>query len=72
MSIKHAHPVQTLRNVLMFLKLILTVSHKMSFNLFCIIMSCMKVVCWALVFIFKLRFPHGVSIATILKRGITN
>jgi hypothetical protein len=27
-----------------------------------------KVICWALLFIFKLRFPPGVSIATILKK----
>jgi hypothetical protein len=26
-----------------------------------------KVICWALLFIFKLRFPPGVSIATVLK-----
>jgi hypothetical protein len=25
-----------------------------------------KVICWALLFIFKLRFPPGVSIATVL------
>jgi hypothetical protein len=31
-------------------------------------MSCLKVICWALIFIFKLRFPPGVSIATILNR----
>ena len=31
-------------------------------------MSCLKVICWALIFIFKLRFPPGVSIATVLKR----
>ena len=29
-------------------------------------MSCLKVICWALIFIFKLRFPPGVSIATSL------
>jgi hypothetical protein len=27
-----------------------------------------KVICWALLFIFKLRFPPGVSIATVLKK----
>jgi hypothetical protein len=27
-----------------------------------------KVICWALLFIFKLRFPPGVSIATVLLR----
>ena len=26
-----------------------------------------KLYCWALLFIFKLRFPPGVSIATVLK-----
>jgi hypothetical protein len=26
-----------------------------------------RVICWALLFIFKLRFPPGVSIATVLK-----
>ena len=31
------------------------------------VMSCLKVICWALIFIFKLRFPPGVSIATVLK-----
>ena len=31
-------------------------------------MSCLKVICWALIFIFKLRFPPGVSIAAVLKR----
>jgi hypothetical protein len=25
-----------------------------------------KVICWALLFIFKLRFPPGVSIATVI------
>jgi hypothetical protein len=29
-------------------------------------MSCLKVICWALIFIFKLRFLPGVSIATVL------
>jgi hypothetical protein len=29
-------------------------------------MSCLKVICWALIFIVKLRFPPGVSIATVL------
>ena len=28
-------------------------------------MSCLRVICWALIFIFKLRFPPGVSIATV-------
>ncbi len=28
-------------------------------------MSCLKVICWALIFIFKLRFPPGVSIAIV-------
>ena len=28
-------------------------------------MSCLKVICWALIFIFKLRFPPGVSNATV-------
>jgi hypothetical protein len=34
-------------------------------------MSCLKVICWALFFIFKLRFPPGVSIAIVnyLSRG---
>ena len=27
------------------------------------------ITCWALIFIFRLRFPPGISIATILKRG---
>jgi hypothetical protein len=27
-------------------------------------MSCLKVICWALIFVFKLRFPPGVSTAT--------
>ena len=30
-------------------------------------MSCLEVTCWALMFIFKVRFPTGISIATILK-----
>ena len=40
-------------------------------NIFYIfVMSCLKVICcWALIFIFKLRFPPGVSIATVLKLG---
>jgi hypothetical protein len=29
------------------------------------VMSCLKVICWALIFIFKLRFPPGVSIANV-------
>ena len=31
-------------------------------------MYAFKIACWALIFIFRLRFPSGVSIATILKR----
>ena len=30
-------------------------------------MYAFKIACWALIFIFRLRFPPGVSIATILK-----
>jgi hypothetical protein len=30
--------------------------------------NCLKVICWALIFICKLRFPPGVSIATVLKQ----
>ena len=29
-------------------------------------MSCLKVICWAFIFIFKLHFPPGVSIAAVL------
>ena len=31
-------------------------------------MYAFKIACWALIFIFRLRFPPGVSIVTILKR----
>ena len=33
-------------------------------------MYAFKIVCWALIFIFRLRFPPGVSIATILYSSI--
>ena len=29
-------------------------------------MSCLKVICWALILILKLHFPPGVSIAAVL------
>jgi hypothetical protein len=32
-------------------------------------MQSFKVICWALLFIFKLRFPPGVSIATLLAKS---
>ena len=34
-------------------------------HIFTFIMFGFKVICWALLFIFKLRFPPGVSIATV-------
>ena len=37
-------------------------------NLNCFDMYAFKIACWALIFIFRLRFPSGVSIATILKQ----
>ena len=37
---------------------------------FTFIMFGFKVICWALLFIFKLRFPLGVSIATVLTRTL--
>ena len=37
-------------------------------NLNCFDMYAFKITCWALIFIFRLRFPLGVSIATILMR----
>ena len=36
-------------------------------NILSCVMSCLKVICWALIFIFKLRIPHGISIATVSK-----
>ena len=36
-------------------------------SLNCFDMYAFKIACWALVFIFRLRFPPGVSIATIVK-----
>jgi hypothetical protein len=39
----------------------------LAINFFTCIMFGLKVICWALLFIFKLRFPPDVSIATVLK-----
>jgi hypothetical protein len=39
-------------------------------KVFTFIMFDFKVICWALLFIFKLRFPPGVSIATVLMQII--
>jgi hypothetical protein len=36
------------------------------------VMSCLKVICWALIFIFKLRFPPGVSIAAVINMRQSN
>ena len=40
-------------------------------NLTCFDMYALKIACWALILIFRLRFPPGVSIATVLNRRQT-
>ena len=46
-----------------------TLANKFLYKLELFDMYAFKIACWALIFIFRLRFPPGVSIATIITDG---
>ena len=44
--------------------------YSLKFFIFTLFMALLKVICWAIIFITRIRFPSGKSLATILKTNV--